>query len=92
MIIDFISKIYLGDKTQLYFNNIHQRDINITSGIRQGCNGSSSLFLLITYLIIEKMYTCLSGINTNICNILALFFADGGMIWMQTLQDDKESI
>ena len=92
MIIDFIANIYSGDKTQLYFNNIHQQDINITSGIRQGCNGSSSLFLLVTYLIIEKMYTCLSGINTNICKIVALSFADDGMILMQTLQEAKESI
>ena len=92
MIIDSIANIYSGDKTQLYFNNIHQQDVNITSGIRQGCNGSSSLFLLVTYLIIEKMYTCLSGINTNICKIVALFFADDGMILMQTLQEAKESI
>ena len=84
--------MYPGDKTQLYFNNIHQHDINSTGGIRQGCNGSSSLFLLVTYLIIEKMYTCLSGINTNICKIVALFFADDGMILMKTLQEAKESI
>ena len=32
LIIDFIANIYSGDKTQLYFNNIHQQDINITSG------------------------------------------------------------
>ena len=89
LIIDFIENIYSGDKTQLYFNNIHQQDINITSGIRQGCIGSSSLFLLVTYLIIEKMYTCLSGINTNICKMVALFFADDGMILMQTLQEAK---
>ena len=33
-----------------------QCDINVTSGIRQGCNASSNLFLLITYCIIEKLY------------------------------------
>ena len=38
------------------------------------------------------MYTCLNGINTNICNIVALLFADVGMILMQTLQEAKESI
>ena len=38
------------------------------------------------------MYTCLNGINTNICKIVALFFADDGMIFVQTLQEDKESI
>ena len=51
-IIDIIAHIYEKDKTQLYFNNTHQTDIDVTSGIRQGCNGSSNLFLLVTYLII----------------------------------------
>ena len=46
----------------------------------------------VKYLIIEKMYTCLNGINRNICKIVALFFADDGMILMQTLQEAKESI
>ena len=39
------------------------------------------------------MYTCLSRINThNICKIGALLFVDDGMILMQTLQEDKESV
>ena len=92
MIIDFIANIYSGDKTQLYVNNMQQQGINITSGIRQCCNGLSNLFFLVTYLIIEKMYTCLNGINTNLGKIVALFFADNGMILMQTLQEAKESI
>ena len=92
LIIDVIANIYTQDKTQLYFNNELQNDINITSGIRQGCNGSSNLFLLVTYLIIENLYTCLNGINTSICKIVALFFADDGLILMQTLQEAKESI
>ena len=92
MIIDVIAIIYSKNKTQLYFNSIHQDDINITSGIRQGCNGSSNLFLLVTYIIIERMYSCLNGINTNICKLVALFFADDGMILMQTLQEAEKSI
>ena len=92
MIIDVIANIYSKDKTQLYFNSIHQDDINITSGIRQQCNGSSNLFLLVTYIIIERMYSCLNGIHTNICKIVALFFADDGMILMQTIQEAVQSI
>ena len=91
-IIDIIAHIYEKDKTQVYFNNTHQADIDVTSGIRQGCNGSSNLFLLVTYLIIEKMYDCLNGVNTNICKIVALFFADDGIIMMQSLQEARESI
>ena len=82
-IIDIIAHIYEKDKTQVYFNNIHQADIDVSSGIKQGCNCSSNLFLLVTYLITEKMYDCLNGINTNFCKIVALFFADDGIIMMQ---------
>ena len=38
------------------------------------------------------MYDCLNGINTNICKIVALFFADDGIILMQSLQEARESI
>ena len=48
-----------------------------------------SLLLLVTYLIIEQMYTCLSGINTDMCKVVTLFFADDGMTLMQTLQEAK---
>ena len=86
--------LYTQVSAKLLVNNvtIHQQDLNITIGIRQGCNGSSGLFLLDTYLIIEKMYPCLNGINTNICKIVALLFADDGMILMQTPHESKESI
>ena len=42
---------------------------------------------MVTYLIIEKMYDCLNGINTNICKIVALFFADDGISLMQSLEE-----
>ena len=69
-----------------------QCDIDVTSGIRQGCTGSSNLFLLITYIIIEKLYENLDGLKTNICKIVALFFADDGMIIMQSLKETIDSI
>ena len=69
-----------------------QCDIGVTSGIRQGCTGSSNLFLLITYIIIEKLYENLDGLKTNICKIVALFFADDGMIIMQSLKETIDSI
>jgi len=91
-IIDIIAKIYKNDTTRIYFNDMYQDDIKVTSGIRQGCNGSSNLFLLITYHIIETMYEKLDGINTEICKIVALFFADDGLILMQSLKEAKDSI
>ena len=91
-IIDVIAQIYSNDQTHIYFNNMFQCDIDVTSGIRQGCTESSNLFLLITYIIIEKLYENLDGLKTNICKIVALFFADDGMIIMQSLKETIDSI
>ena len=90
--ITIIAEIYKNDATDVYFNGTQQCEINITSGIRQGCNGSSNLFLLVTYLIIENMYDCFDGIKCNICKIVALFFADDGIILMQSLKETIDSI
>ena len=77
-----------GKKTDLFKilgNDTHCINIltdSMNKIIRKENNIPASLFLLVTYLIIEKMYTCLSGINTHICKIVALFFAGDGMILM----------
>ena len=61
--MDVITGIYKNYATNVYFNRTQQCEFNITSGIRQGCNGSSNLFLLVIDLIIEKMYACFDGIK-----------------------------
>ena len=46
-IINIIAHICEKDKTQIYFNNTYQlqADIDVTSGIRQVCNGKQPLFV-----------------------------------------------
>ena len=39
-----------------------------------------------------ELYENLDGLKTNICNIVALFFADDGMIIMQSLKETIDSI
>lgn len=91
-IINIIYQIYNNDKTSIYFNNTKQCDINITSGIRQGCKCSTTLFLLITYLIIEKLYLKIVGLTTEAYKIVSLFFADDGILLTQSLKEAEESI
>ena len=62
-------------------------DVYITSGIRQGCNGSTVLFLLITYIIIEEISKMKLGIKINSINITTLFFADDGLLLSDNIQD-----
>ena len=43
-IIDIIAHIYEKFKTQVYFNNMHEADIDVTSGIRQGVISQATSF------------------------------------------------
>ena len=49
-IIDAIANIYRNDYTEVQFGEI-RREIEMTSGIRQGCTGSTILFKIVTYMI-----------------------------------------
>ena len=40
----------------------------------------------------SSLYDCFDGIKSNICKIVALFFADDGIILMQSLKETIDSI
>ena len=49
LIIDLIAKVYTEDKTYLQLNEEVRSEMMVTSGIKQGCTGSITIFKLITY-------------------------------------------
>ena len=51
-----ISEIYSHDSTQISLNNKTMTNIDISTGIQQGCNLSTLLFILVTYKIIEIIH------------------------------------
>ncbi len=54
-IIDCIQKIYTGDKTIITLNEGSKAEIEITNGIRQGCTGSTTLYKIVTYMILDEL-------------------------------------
>ena len=84
-IIDFIVRIYREDSTTIQLEKNKEIEIEVTSGIRQGCTASTVLFKLITYKIIEEMRKT-EGIQILGPKITCLFYADDGLI----LAKDKE--
>ena len=92
LIIDIINEIYQNDRATLYLNNEIMANINVTSGIRQGCNGSTSLFLLITYLIILHLNQAQTGFRDEICFIPALFYADDGLLLAQSESEAQQML
>lgn len=54
-IITAITNIYTNDKTMVRMGEL-EKEINIQSGIRQGCTGSTVLFKFVTYLIMDEFF------------------------------------
>ena len=84
-IIDFIVRIYREDSTKIQLEKNKEIEIEVTSGIRQGCTASTVLFKLITYKIIEEMWKT-EEIQILGPKITCLFYADDRLI----LAKDKE--
>ena len=90
-IIKLITKLYLEDKTHVTINE-GSAQINITSGIRQGCTVSTTLFKLITYKIIQSLDLLAKGYKDYQFKINSLFYADDGMILCDSVDGAEESI
>ena len=73
-------------------NTIKELKIPIESGIKQGCTGSTTLFKLITYIIIKEMEEKGEGFDNNICKINTLFFADDGLQLSTTIEAATRNI
>jgi len=66
--------------------------MDVTSGIRQGCLGSTTLFKLIMYKIIQKLEELDKGYKDEIFKITSLFFADDGMLLATSIKEAEEVI
>lgn len=91
-ILDVVASVYTGDQTALYLNGEKQVDIEVSSGIRQGCNGSTVLFLIVTYIIITRLQHENIGFRNEKFNIGSLFYADDGLILARSLDDARRNI
>ena len=90
-IIDTIAKIYKNDFTEIQIGEL-RKNINITSGIRQGCTGSTMLFKLILYMIISELNRRGTGYRDENVNIESLYFADDGVLLANSIEDAKNNL
>ena len=90
-IIEAIANIYQEDYTQLQYGDIH-KEIGITSGIRQGCTGSTILFKLVTYMIMSQLEERGRGYQDENIKIKSLFFADDGLLLAHSIEEAKENL
>ena len=91
-VINNIFNIYDNDSTTLNLNGQNITNMKITSGIRQGCTGSTTLFKLVTFIIIKAIKNYNHGFRNRKYFIPALFFADDGLIMSETKTEAEKMI
>ena len=91
-IIESITKIYSHDVTKIDLGEDMQQDIEVTSGIRQGCTGSATVFKLITYKIMEQIEKEGDSFKDDDINIGTLFFADDALVIAETIEGARKNI
>ena len=90
-LIDTVYEIYKEDRTVLEVGKL-KTEIEITSGIRQGCNLSTTLFKMITFQILEELNSNTYGFKSDIANINMLFSADDGLMLSPSIRQAKVNI
>ena len=90
-LIDLIVKIYSDDITTLILGDM-KIDMKISSGIKQGCTVSTTLFKLITYMIMSVLEK--SGVQYWIDNLSlsSIFFADDSIAIAKTEEEAKKNL
>jgi len=79
-VIDVVAKIYWQDRTRIVREGEEIGEIEVTSGIRQGCTGSPQLFLMVVSMIIERILRSGEGYRCGGVKIPVLFYADDGLV------------
>ena len=84
LLIEAVAQVYSGDRTEIWFQNRRIGEMEVTSGIRQGCTCSPWLFVMVMKEIIEKLIDTKIGFRNEKCKIPILMFADDGLIIAQS--------
>lgn len=91
-IINLIAHVYDSDRTRIELGPEEEVEIEVTSGIRQGCTVSTTLFKLVTFRIIEELERLGKGFKDDMFRIDSLFFADDGMLLANSVEDAEQVI
>ncbi len=91
-IIHIITKIYTDDHTNILLNGEKQTTIHITNGIRQGCNASTFLFIILTYQIINELQKRNIGFKDDNFQIPILYYADDSLLLSHSVEEAAQNI
>ena len=90
-IIDIIAKLYQGDHTKIKIGDSEEK-IDISSGIKQGCTLSTTLFKIVTYLIIKELENKGRGYKVDDIILQSLYFADDSILAAESIEDARHNL
>lgn len=91
-LIQTVAQVYQGDTTKMEIGEEIVEEMEVTSGIKQGCTGSTTLFKMITYKIIKELEEKGEGYSDDAIKIGSLFFADDGLVLAKDIETAKRNI
>jgi hypothetical protein len=90
-IINLIAKIYSYDKTIVTIGDMEE-EMEVNSGIKQGCTASTTFFKLITYGIMNSLEEGGEEYEVEGLKISSLLFADDSLAMAKTLEAAKKNL
>ena len=90
-VVDLVARLYSEDRTELTLGD-KKEEIRVNSGIKQGCPFSTTLFKIVTFMIIKELEE--KGISYDVDgeNISSLWFADDSMLFARTREDAENNL
>ena len=88
-IINLIAKIYSNDSTMVTLGELEE-EMEVNSGIKQGCTASTTLFKIITYKIMSSIEEKGDEYEVDNQKISTLFFADDSLAMAKNLESAKK--
>ena len=91
-LISIVKDIYDGDWTNMQRNEKSLGNVEITSGIRQGCSGSPQLFVMVVNRIINEIKKQGLGFRNSSFYIPVLFYADDGLVLARSVKEAEQMV
>ena len=90
-LIELVKRLYSGDMTRIEIGE-SVVEMEIDSGIRQGCTASPVIFKMISYKIMEEVKREGGGVVIGGTSVNSLFFADDGLLIAKGVEEAKKLV
>jgi len=91
-LIDIVVGLYEGDCTRIEREGTDMGSVEVKNGIRQGCTGSPTMFIMVISRIIGKMLQTGLGFRKSGIYIPVLFYADDGLILARSMTEAEKML